>query len=48
MGKPVYASCGFEELGSWDVQVKEQPEILQLHCMFRKAQTQSGKGSKSS
>jgi hypothetical protein len=48
MGKSVYASCGFEELELWDVQVKGQPEILQLHCMFRKAQTQSGKGAKSS
>jgi GNAT superfamily N-acetyltransferase len=46
MGKPVYASCGFEELGTWDVQVEGEPEILPLYCMFRKALTQKGEGPK--
>jgi GNAT superfamily N-acetyltransferase len=48
MGKPVYASCGFEELGPWDVQVKGQLEVFHMWCMFRKVQAQGIQGGKAS
>jgi hypothetical protein len=35
MGKPVYMSCGFKELGTWDVQVKGQSATLHMWCMGR-------------
>lgn len=37
MGKPVYAACGFEELGIWKVHAKGQEEVFQMWCMSRKA-----------
>lgn len=35
MGRLVYASCGFKEIGTWDVQLPNDSTSLRMWCMAR-------------